>query len=116
MKALAGLVLGMRLAGDDDLHRHVLVQQNPFEPLHVAKQKRGALVGGEAARETDGECVGIERLAGVPHFGRRSLAPQRRGMLPPAHEIHQPAFAPAVHLEQFLVRDVHHLLPDGRDR
>ena len=113
-EALARLVLGMRLAGDDDLHRHVLVQQDALQPLHVAEQQRGALVGGEAARETDGERVGVEHFAGAPHFRGRSLPPQRRDLLPLAHETHQPPLAPAVHFQQLLVRNVFHLLPDGR--
>jgi hypothetical protein len=34
---LTGLVLGMRLAGDHDLHRHLLVQKDALQALHVAE-------------------------------------------------------------------------------
>ena len=104
--ALARLVLGMGLAGDDDLHRHVLVQQNALEPLDVAEQQRGALVGGEAAREPDGESVGIEHLSRAPHFRGGGLPPHRRSALALPNETDQAALAPAMGFEQFLVRDL----------
>src|ERR1017187_3204030 len=49
----------------------------------------------------------------MPHLRRRSLPPQRRPALPLAHEIHQAALAAAMHLQQFFVRNLFHLPPDG---
>ena len=72
--ALARLVLGMRLAGDHNLHRHFLIEQNLLQPLHIAEEQCRALVGGKTAREPDGEGVGVEHFTGTPHF--------RRGYLP----------------------------------
>ena len=94
-----------------------LLQQDPLQPLDIAEQQGGALVGGEAAREADGEGVGIEHFAGAPHL--RSDDAWRRsadGVLALAHEGDQAALAPAVHFQQFLVGNVFHLLPDARDR
>ena len=111
--ALPRLVLGMGLAGDDDLHRQVLVQQNAFEPIHVAEQQRGALVGGEAAREPDGESVGIEHPSRAVHLRRGGLPPHRRSALALPNETDQAALAAPMSFQQFLVRNVAHLFPDG---
>ena len=59
-QVLAALVRGVRLAGDDDLHRPLLVGQQAGEPLRVAQDQRQALVGRDAPREADGQRLGIE--------------------------------------------------------
>ena len=55
---------GMRLAGEDDLHRPAGRVQDPREPLRIAEHQLGALVAGEAPREADRHRVGIEQRAG----------------------------------------------------
>ena len=61
--ALAGLVMRMGLAGEEELHRALGVVDHGGEALDVVEQQVGALVGGEAAGEADGEGVGREDLA-----------------------------------------------------
>ena len=65
---LAGPVGGVGLAGDHDLHRTSRRRQDSGKPLLVAEQQRGALVGGEAAREADGQRFGVEHAA---HLAQR---------------------------------------------
>ena len=57
---LPGHVGGMRLAGEQEQHRALRVAENFAQPVEVFEQQRGALVGGEAAREADGEHVRID--------------------------------------------------------
>ena len=52
---LAGPVGRMGLAREDDLDRPLRVPQQPRQPLLVAEQERGPLVGREAAGEADGQ-------------------------------------------------------------
>ena len=52
------------------------------QPVQVAQQQSGPLVGGETAREADGEGVGIEHFVGARRFppgGRRGAAVGRAG-------------------------------------
>ncbi len=72
-EVLAGLVVGMRLAGKNDLHRTLWVAQQPHQPLTVAKEQGRALVRGEAAREAQRERIGVQHLLGVGD-GWRTLA------------------------------------------
>ena len=78
---LARVVGRVRLAGEDDLHRAPRVHQQAPQPLEVAEDQVGALVGGEAAGEPDGERVGIEQRPGADHLRRfleaRGEAPAR---------------------------------------
>ena len=110
---LALVVARVRLAGDHDLHRHILVTEDALDAVHVLEQQGGAFIGGEPARKADSQRVGIQHLFGMPHLRRRSLSAQRRRALPLAHEIHQAALAAAMHFQQFLVRNLFDLLPDA---
>ncbi len=62
---LAFAVARMGLAREDDLHRPLRVEQDPLQPLQVGQDQVGALVGGEAAGEADGESAGVEHAAGT---------------------------------------------------
>ena len=73
--ALAGPVGGVRLAGEDELDRPVLVGEEAREALLVGEDHRGALVRREAAREADRQDVRVERLVEL----LRSAAAPRRG-------------------------------------
>ena len=53
----------MRLAGEHDLHRPPGAGEQPAEPVEIAEDEVRALVGGEPAREADGERAGIEEGA-----------------------------------------------------
>ena len=78
---LAGLVGGVRLAGDDELDRPLGVEQQLLEPLGVAQHEGEPLVGGHPAGEPDGEHVGVEDLVGPAELGRRGapLEPRLAG-------------------------------------
>ena len=70
---LAGLVLGMGLAGIENLQAAGLggdLQQ----PLGIGEQQVGALVGGGAAGKAQREHLGIEHQAGARgHLGQQRL-------------------------------------------
>ena len=68
---LAGLVGGMRLAGEHDLHRAAGGVQDAQQPIGVVEDQLGPLVAGEAAREADRQRVGIEQRAGGDDARRR---------------------------------------------
>ena len=56
-------------------------EQQRLQPLGLAEQQRGPLVGGEAAGEADGEAVGVEHVVGprdVARSRRPCASPQRR--------------------------------------
>ena len=61
--ALAGLIKRMGLAGEHELHRALGVIDHGGEQFNVAQDQVGALVGGKAAREADGQSVGGEYAA-----------------------------------------------------
>ena len=54
----------MRLAREDDLHGPPGGVQDRLQPLRIVKDQLGALVAGEATRESDRERIGIEQRAG----------------------------------------------------
>ena len=60
---LAAVVGRVRLAGDDQLHRPLGVQQQALEPLRVAQHQRQPLVRRHAPREADRQHVGVERAS-----------------------------------------------------
>jgi len=69
---LARCVLRMRLARDDDLER------KREQPLEIGEDEAGALVRREAAREADGQPVGVEPgQPGEPRLERRVHVPER---------------------------------------
>ena len=107
---------GMGLAGEDDLHRPVLVVEDRRQPVEVAEDQRAALVGGEAAGEADGQRLGIEHLVGAGDLGRRGAAALELLLEPAAGEGHQPLAAAFVRPPQLGVGDVLDALPDGRGR
>ena len=56
-EAFAVVVARMGLAGEDELDRALLVLGEFHDVVELLEDQRGALVGGEAAGETDGERV-----------------------------------------------------------
>ncbi len=57
---LAAVVGRVRLAGDDELHRPLGVEQQRAQPLGVAQHEGEPLVRRHPAGEADGEDVGVE--------------------------------------------------------
>ena len=75
---LAAVVGGVRLAGDDELHRTVGVQQQRLEPGGVAQHQGEPLVGRHATGEADREDVGVEDVVDPAELGvgRAALHPR----------------------------------------
>jgi hypothetical protein len=57
----AVVVARMRLAGKDELHGPLLVAREFHDVVELLENQRRALVGGEPAREADGQRVGIQQ-------------------------------------------------------
>ena len=57
---LAGLICGMGLAGEHELHRSVGVEQQAAETIGLRQQQGGPLVRGESAGKPDGQCLRVE--------------------------------------------------------
>lgn len=57
---LAAVVGGVRLTGDDRLHRPLLIEQQPFQPSRVAQHQGQPLVRRNPPGEPHGEHIGIE--------------------------------------------------------
>ncbi len=87
---LAAVVGRVRLAGDDELHRALGVEQEAAQPLRVAQHQRQALVRRDAPREADGEHVGVEDGVRPAELGAGGTALQPRRAQPAAHLVHQP--------------------------
>ena len=89
------------------------VGQDALQPLRVAEEQGGPLVGGEAPGEADGQGLGIR----APRRRRQSRRAMRRAARSCcrsccAGEGHQPLAPPLVGPPQLLVGDVVHALPD----
>ena len=95
----------MGLAGDDDLDGPVLGQQQGLQPLPVAEQQVGPLVGGEAAGEADGEHARVEGLVGPRHLGLAHALGPAGGLEAVADEPHQSLAVQAAHGPQLGVGD-----------
>ena len=67
---LARLVRRMRLAGEQQQHRPLGIVDQAREARAVAQQQRRALVGGEAAREAEGEHVRPLRIEAARHVAQ----------------------------------------------
>src|ERR1700691_1875823 len=74
---LAGIITGMRLTGEHELYGPLGIIDHGGEFLPVAQEQISALVGGEAARETDGQCVEREYAAKPFELVRRLVATLR---------------------------------------
>ena len=61
-QVLAGHVGGVRATREDEQHRPLRIAGDRPQPVEILEQQRRALVGGEAAREADGEHVGVVRV------------------------------------------------------
>src|ERR1035441_914537 len=70
-QGLPRLVRRMRLAGEDQLYRALGTVQKAKQARRVMQQQVRSLVGREAARKSQRECVGIEEMPGGFHLRRR---------------------------------------------
>src|SRR5271165_4417996 len=83
----AGIILGVRLAGKDDLQRTLVVGEHAPQAIEVAEDERGPLVGGKAAGESDSEGIWVQhlcrsfnlRLGRAPEYSLVTDMPARPG-------------------------------------
>jgi hypothetical protein len=116
---LAAVVGGVALAGDDELDRPLVVQQQRLEPGRVLEHEREPLVGGHPPGEADGQHVGVEGGLGPAELGLGRPPGQRGGADPAAHLLDQPPAQQPPGAPQLTgVDPVHavevHLAPDRR--
>ena len=73
-------VFRMCLAGDDELHRALRISQKAQQTRRVVQQQIRSLVGCEAPRKAQGQCIGIKQMfRHVNLFGRRARGSQLPG-------------------------------------
>ena len=111
-EVLAGLVGRMGLAGEDELHGALRIVDQFGQDIELAEEQIGALVGGEAAGETDRQRVGVEDVAGgfddfIGFVAAASLAADAA-----ADEVEQAVLEIAVRFPQFARVDVVERLPN----
>ena len=112
--ALARLVVGMGLAGEEELHGALGIVDHGGEALHVGEQQVGALVGGEAAGEADGERIGREHFAeACSSFGRLAAALCLLAGAA-ADEVEELRLQAEVRLPELAIVDVFDLFPGAR--
>src|SRR5581483_3634623 len=95
---LARVVPRVRLAGEDELDGLDRVIDQADEALDEAEEERGALVGGEAAGEADGQRLRAEPLACLLDGVRRLAAALALAGAAAAGEIEQPSLQHLVRL------------------
>ena len=115
---LARAVVRMRLAGEDELDRHLRVVDERGDRFEVLQDQVGALVGGEAPREADRQRVEAQRAAQLRDELRRLAA--ALGLLrgPPPRDVDQLRLERLVRLPQLAVVDRRRSVPrtPGRRR
>ena len=87
---------GVRLAGEQELHRPVAVVDDRAQAVEVGHDQERALVGREAAREADRERVRVEQPLHLPQLVGREAVAGRLHPHPLAHEAHQALLLGAV--------------------
>src|SRR5262249_2631501 len=75
---LAAPVLRVRLAGEHKLHRTAGLRQNAQEPLGIAEEQGGPLVGGKPPRKADREGPRVEKALDFRRIGRLAAQLARR--------------------------------------
>ena len=82
-----------------------------FSRGQVAENQRGAFIGREAARESDGQRFRIQHFLQAPDFRRGRVALHRAGRGALAHEGDQAALAAAMRFPQLRVGNLGDLGP-----
>lgn len=111
---LAGLVLGVRLAGKHKLDWALRVVKQFEQPFRVAEKQGGPLVSGKPPRESDGQVFGVQQPAHIAHAGGRFANPHPLLADPAADELDEPVFEFGVDGPEFLVGDVINAAPEFR--
>jgi hypothetical protein len=109
-----GFVGRVRLAGEDEQHRALRVGNDLAQPVEVVEQQRGALVGGEAAGEADGQHRRIGRVGAAQdavEVGLRALVAQVLLAHPAVHQVQQLGFQRLADAPEDLVGNALHAVP-----
>src|SRR5208337_3317526 len=111
--ALAGFVERMRLSGKHELHGAFRVIDHAGDFFDVGQNQIGALVGGKAARKTDGERIGTEYAFQLLEHVAWFVA--ARGLLDgaAAHKFDQARLQVEMSLPELAVVNVVNALPDS---
>ena len=113
---LPGLVRRMRLAREQEQDLPALVGEQAAQVVEVVEEQRGALVGGEAPAEADGEHVRVGRVGVAQDALEVRLAAvvarvlHRHAM---AHHVEQARLDVLAHAPEDVVRDGADLFPDA---
>jgi len=110
----AFVVLGVGLAGEDELDGPRRVVDDFDHPLLVLQEHVGAFVGGEASGEADGQGLGIEDLFGELQFAAFGAPGDELVVQAAADEVHQAFAQPFVGAPEFGVGDGFGLSEDAR--
>ena len=62
---LAGIIVGMRLSGKNDLYGPIRIVQDLGKPVFVSQKQRCPLIGCKAARKSDGQRFRIKNIFGA---------------------------------------------------
>ena len=112
-EAFAFVVARMRLAGENKLDRPLLVVREFHDVFKLLENQRRAFVSGEAAREADGQRVGIQQMVEADEIAlRRALVLKQQTA---AREFNQFAAQFVTQRPEFLVGNkcrVGHFFPE----
>jgi hypothetical protein len=100
------------LSGEEDLHRAPRDREQRLEPLEVVEDEHGALVGGKATREPDGQGMRVEQAIDAPQVVRRQPVTCGLHAHAFAYEADQPLLLRAVGGPEIAVRKVLDALPE----
>ena len=110
-EALAGAVGGVGLAREDELHGELLVVDDACETVKVGEEEVCALVGCEAACETDDEGVGVNLLDDVHHLAGVALVGEPLGLEVALDKVDELVLEGHAHVPDLLVRDLEDVVP-----
>ena len=103
---LAEIVGGVGLAGEDQLERPLLVEEQGPQPIGLGQQQRRPLVGGEAPGEADDQEARVEDVVGPGRVADRHAAVLQRLAQPLPHEADQGVAALVAGSPQLVVAGV----------
>ena len=109
---LARCIAGMRLAGEDKLHRHIRLGQQFDQSLRVLKQQVAAFIGRKPSCKTNRQRLRIKDFLGPAQLRVESTAPLKLSFEPPAGKPDHPLLAALMNPPQLLIRYLIQIVPD----
>src|SRR5690606_18462081 len=102
-----------RLARYDELHGTIAIEDDPAKSIDVLEDEIGALVGGEASRESDRQVLGVERLVRRGDLHRRGSLAKELLLHALPNEAHEAIAEPILRAPELGVGDPRDALPDA---